>query len=159
MVLLQLHKAYKIAEIVTTWFVGSSLLLALLDLNSRVFSAAPIAFRISLVSASSSNLHARVYTESRSGAGSGFLIAAKLAMPAYMRARTHARTYVPTLCARACIRVVCPALRAMQNSFYSKHFHLGNHPMAESKVVDAHFVLESLAEDKEEHFGPIEVCL
>ena len=31
--------------------------------------------------------------------------------------------------------------------------------MAENKVVDAHFVLESLAEDKEEHFGPIEVCL
>lgn len=40
-----------------------------------------------------------------------------------------------------------------------QHFHLGNHPMAENKVVDAHFVLESLAEDKEEHFGPIEVCL
>ena len=31
--------------------------------------------------------------------------------------------------------------------------------MAENKVVDAHFVLESLAENKEEHFGPMEVCL
>ena len=31
------------------------------------------------------------------------------------------------------------------------------HLMAENKVVDAHFVLESLAENKEEHFGPIEV--
>ena len=75
--------------------------------------------------------------------------------------RVYARAYVRAYlrCVRARIRVVCPALRAMQNSLYSKHFHLGNHQMAENKVVDAHFVLESLAEDKEEHFGPIEVCL
>lgn len=98
MVLLQLHKAYKIAEIVTTWFVGSSLiLLALLDLNSRVFFAAPIAFRISLVPG---YFRICTRTESRSGAGSGFLIAAKLAC-LHARVRTRVRACVLTLCARA----------------------------------------------------------
>ena len=77
-------------------------------------------------------------------------------------ARANALGAAPARVRTQYVRCVRVRIRAFQNSSYSKtiqHFHLGNHPMADNKVVDAQFVLESLAEDKEEHFGPIEVCL
>ena len=89
-----------------------------------------------------------------SGGGGSGLIPAHKAYAWERLARMRGCARVRDACTQAQVRGVrVTAFSSSQSKTSSGREHL----MAENKVVDAHFVLESLAENKEEHFGPIEV--